>query len=59
MNAPDKLTIASRQSALAMWQAEHIKARLHALYPACDIRILGLTTRGDQILDRALAKIGG
>lgn len=59
MNAPDKLTIASRQSALAMWQAEHIKARLHALYPACDIRILGLTTRGDQILNRALAKIGG
>ena len=59
MNAPDKLTIASRQSALAMWQAEHIKARLHALYPACDIRILGLTTRGDQILDRTLAKIGG
>lgn len=59
MNAPHKLTIASRQSALAMWQAEHIKARLQALYPACDIRILGLTTRGDQILDRTLAKIGG
>nr|WP_245944067.1 hydroxymethylbilane synthase [Kingella potus] len=42
-----------------MWQAEHIRGRLKALYPACDIQILGLTTRGDQILDRTLSKIGG
>ena len=42
-----------------MWQAEHVRARLQALYPACDVQILGMTTRGDQILDRALSKVGG
>jgi len=54
-----KLTIASRESALAMWQAEHIQARLRALYPQIAINILGMTTTGDQILDSPLAKIGG
>jgi hydroxymethylbilane synthase len=54
-----KLTIASRESALAMWQAEHIQARLRALYPQIEIGILGMTTTGDQILDSPLAKIGG
>ena len=44
---------------LAMWQAEHIKGRLKALYPDCEVEILGMTTRGDQILDRTLSKIGG
>lgn len=56
---PSKLIIASRESALAMWQAEHIQARLQALYPECDVQILGMTTRGDQILDKTLSKIGG
>lgn len=42
-----------------MWQAEHVRDRLAALYPACEIEILGMTTRGDQILDRALSKVGG
>ncbi|MDO5639726.1 MAG: hydroxymethylbilane synthase [Neisseria sp.] len=56
---PKKLVIASRESALAMWQAEHIRARLQALYPACEVSILGMTTRGDQILDKTLSKIGG
>jgi hydroxymethylbilane synthase len=42
-----------------MWQAEHVQACLRQLYPACDVRILGMTTRGDQILDRALSKVGG
>lgn len=42
-----------------MWQAEHVQARLSLLYPQCDIEILGMTTRGDQILDRTLSKIGG
>ncbi|MFZ6816983.1 hydroxymethylbilane synthase [Undibacterium sp. Ji22W] len=42
-----------------MWQAEHVRARLQALYPTCDVQILGMTTRGDQILDRALSKVGG
>ena len=53
------LTIASRESALALWQAEHIRDRLRALYPACSVNILGMTTRGDQILDVALSKVGG
>ncbi|MBR7799999.1 hydroxymethylbilane synthase [Undibacterium sp. FT137W] len=42
-----------------MWQAEHVRSRLQALYPECDVQILGMTTRGDQILDRALSKVGG
>jgi hydroxymethylbilane synthase len=56
---PNKLVIASRESALAMWQALHIQARLQALYPACDVQILGMTTTGDQILDSPLSRIGG
>ena len=56
---PERLVIATRESRLALWQAEHVKARLEALYPACDVQLLGMTTRGDQILDRPLAKIGG
>ncbi|QMT40640.1 hydroxymethylbilane synthase [Neisseria shayeganii] len=56
---PKKLVIASRESALAMWQAEHIRSRLQTLYPDCAVSILGMTTRGDQILDRTLSKIGG
>ncbi|KPN74883.1 hydroxymethylbilane synthase [Neisseria sp. 74A18] len=56
---PKKLVIASRESALAMWQAEHIQGRLKQLYPKCDVSILGMTTRGDQILDKTLSKIGG
>lgn len=42
-----------------MWQAEHVRARLSELYPQCSIEILGMTTQGDQILDRALSKVGG
>lgn len=42
-----------------MWQAEHVRDRLAALYPDWQIEILGMTTRGDQILDRALSKVGG
>ncbi len=56
---PKKLVIASRESLLAMWQAEHIQGRLKALYPDCDVEILGMTTQGDQILDKTLSKIGG
>lgn len=54
-----KLVIASRESRLAMWQAEHVRDRLSALYPQYTIEILGMTTRGDQILDRTLSKVGG
>jgi hydroxymethylbilane synthase len=42
-----------------MWQAEHVRDRLALLYPQCSIEILGMTTRGDQILDRTLSKVGG
>ncbi len=59
LNLPATLIIASRESRLAMWQAEHVRARLAALYPQCSVEILGMTTRGDQILDRALSKVGG
>lgn len=54
-----KLTIASRESALALWQSEHIKARLESLYPGLAVSINGMTTQGDKILDVPLAKIGG
>lgn len=57
--APTQLVIASRESRLAMWQAEYVRAALQKYYPACDVSILGMTTRGDQILDRSLAKVGG
>ncbi|HEY2608165.1 MAG TPA: hydroxymethylbilane synthase, partial [Paraburkholderia sp.] len=56
---PRTLVIASRESRLAMWQAEHVRCALHKLYPSCDVKILGMTTRGDQILDRTLSKVGG
>ncbi len=56
---PERLVIASRESRLAMWQAEHVRARLQALYPSCEVSILGMTTRGDQILDKALSQVGG
>jgi hydroxymethylbilane synthase len=58
-SAPKRLVIASRESRLAMWQAEYVRDCLKKLYPTCDVQILGMTTRGDQILDRALSKVGG
>ena len=42
-----------------MWQATHVRDRLAAVYPQCRIDILGMTTRGDQILDKTLSKVGG
>ena len=56
---PSRLVIASRESRLALWQAEHIRARLMRCYPGCEVEILGMTTRGDRILDKPLAQIGG
>ncbi len=52
-----QLTIATRESRLAMWQAEHVQARLVQL--GHQVKLLGMTTQGDQILDRALSKVGG
>jgi hydroxymethylbilane synthase len=59
LTPPDRLVIASRESRLAMWQAKHVQALLKGLYPQCEITILGMTTKGDQILDVSLSKIGG
>lgn len=52
-----KLTIATRESRLALWQAEHVKALLEKL--GHQVTLLGMTTKGDQILDRSLSKVGG
>jgi hydroxymethylbilane synthase len=57
--APQRLAIATRESALAMWQAEHVRARLAALYPWSDVGLVGITTEGDRIIDQPLADIGG
>lgn len=57
--APERIVIATRESRLALWQAEHVQALLRQLYPGCRVELLGMTTRGDQILDRPLAKVGG
>lgn len=59
MSNTQTLTIATRKSALALWQAEHIKARLEALHPGLLVELLPMSTRGDVILDTPLAKIGG
>ncbi|MGB4466526.1 MAG: hydroxymethylbilane synthase [Azovibrio sp.] len=59
MSSPSRIVIASRASRLAMWQAEHVQARLATLHPGAEVVILGMTTQGDQILDRPLAEIGG
>lgn len=53
------LKIASRESALALWQSRYIKTQLELLYPELKVEIVGMTTKGDQILDVPLAKIGG
>ena len=52
-----KIVIATRESRLALWQAEHVKVHLEAL--GHTVSLLGMTTRGDQILDRSLSKVGG
>jgi len=53
------LRIATRQSALALWQAEHVATRLRALHAGLVVELVPMTTRGDQIIDRPLAAIGG
>ena len=59
VHPPRRLVIATRESALALWQAEHVRSRLSALYPAAAIELLGVTTQGDRVVDRPLAAIGG
>ncbi|EAT99953.1 hydroxymethylbilane synthase [Campylobacter curvus] len=53
------LKIATRKSALALWQSEHIKARLMAQHAGLQVELVGMKTKGDVILDTPLAKIGG
>ena len=53
------IRIATRTSPLALWQAEHVAARLQALHSDLHIELIGMTTRGDKILDRPLSRIGG
>ena len=55
----EKIIIATRESPLALWQAENIKAQLESLYPSLQVELLGMTTKGDQMLDSPLSKIGG
>ena len=56
-SGPLTITIATRESRLALWQAEHVKALLEAR--GHTVKLLGMTTLGDQILDRSLSKVGG
>lgn len=55
----ESIVIATRESPLALWQAEHVQALLQKRYPQKTIQLLGMTTKGDQILDKTLSKIGG
>jgi hydroxymethylbilane synthase len=59
MNTPARVVIATRESPLALWQAEHVRDILARRYPDTRVELLGMTTRGDQILDRTLSKVGG
>ncbi len=57
MNRP--IRIATRQSPLALWQAEHVSAELRRHHPGLVVELVGMTTKGDQLLDAPLAKVGG
>ncbi len=57
VNVPARIVIATRESRLALWQAEHVKALLQSR--GAQVTLLGMTTQGDQILDRTLSKVGG
>ena len=54
-----ELRIATRRSRLALWQAEHVKARLEARHAGLHVTLLPLSTRGDELLEVSLAKEGG
>ena len=54
-----EIRIATRKSALALWQAEYVKARLEQLDPSITVSLVPMVSRGDQLLDSPLAKIGG
>lgn len=56
---PQILRIATRRSRLALWQAEHVAARLRAAHPDLEVELVPMVTEGDRILDRSLAEVGG
>jgi hydroxymethylbilane synthase len=60
MTAPvTRLRLGTRKSPLALWQAEHVRDRLQRLQPGLDVELVKITTEGDKILDRSLARVGG
>jgi hydroxymethylbilane synthase len=59
MTAPRSIAIASRESSLAMVQSEWVASKLRGFHAGVEVKIVGMTTRGDQILDKPLAQIGG
>jgi hydroxymethylbilane synthase len=54
-----RVVIATRESRLAMWQAEHVRELIMRTHPSCKVVIDGMTTQGDRILDQTLSKVGG
>jgi hydroxymethylbilane synthase len=56
---PQKLIIATRESPLALWQAEFVRSALTRAHPGLEVQLLGMTSRGDQLLEAPLAKLGG
>ncbi len=58
-SSPHRLRLATRESRLALWQANHVADLLRARYPDCAVTLVGMTTRGDQVQDRPLSEIGG
>lgn len=54
-----RLRIATRESQLALWQANYVKSELQQLHPGLEVELVGMTSRGDQLLDAPLAKVGG
>lgn len=59
MTSRQTITIATRKSALAMWQAYYVQSKLREKFPSVDVKLLPMSTQGDRILDTPLAKIGG
>ena len=55
----ERLRIATRKSPLALWQAEHVRARLREAHPGLQVELVTMTTQGDRVLDSPLARIGG
>ena len=55
----DRVRIATRKSPLALWQAEYVKSALESAHPGIEVEIIGMSTKGDKILDTPLAKVGG